>query len=213
MPTDERAFDERAPIDPERTGLVLFDLLERYRPGIEEAGAIAPCQRLIAACRVSGVPLFYARADHRPDGADLASASTDADAQFRAWTDDYRPPTLPGLASGSFETQVVAELAPQPGDYDIPKHRWNAFFQTCLELSLRTQGINTVLIVGGSTHVGIASTVYYGRDADFDMVVVRDGLTGFREQREFFVDKVFPRVCRVRTTDQVVADLTAAPSA
>jgi nicotinamidase-related amidase len=76
-----------------------------------------------------------------------------------------------------------------------------------LELSLRTRGINTVLVVGGSTHVGVASTVYAGRDLDFDMVVVSDCLTGFAEQRQFFVEKVFPRMCRVRTSSRVIAVL------
>lgn len=59
------------PIDPSRTGLVVFDMLQYRRP-IEEAGSTEPTQRLIAAYRDSGVPIFYARADHRADGADFA---------------------------------------------------------------------------------------------------------------------------------------------
>jgi nicotinamidase-related amidase len=102
---------------------------------------------------------------------------------------------------------VLAELAPQPGDYDIPKHRWNAFHGTHLGLSLRSRGVDTVLLVGGSTHVGIASTAYAARDMDYQVVVVRDGLTGYEPQRTFFVRSVFPRMCRVRTVDQVVAML------
>lgn len=198
-------------IRPSTTGLLLFDMLECYRDGIEEAGALDACVPLVAACRRADVPLFFARADHRPDGADLARAPTDTDRSFRPWDDEHRPPVRPSKnAAGSFGARVVAELAPQPHDYDIPKHRWNAFFQTHLELSLRTRGISTVLVVGGSTHVGVASTVFAGRDMDFDMVVVRDGLTGFAEQREFFVEKVFPRMCRVRTAAQVIAALDAA---
>ena len=188
------------------TGLLVFDLLECYRDSIQEAGALKPVVELVAACRRAEVPIFYARADHRPDGADLATAPTDTDKWFRPWTDQNRPATRPTKnASGSPGAQVIAEISPRPGDYDIPKHRWSAFFQTHLELSLRTRGISTVLVVGGSTHVGVASTVYAGRDLDFDMVVVSDCLTGFAEQREFFVEKVFPRMCRVRTSEQVIA--------
>jgi len=171
---------------------------------------MAPVQRLIATCRATGVPVFYARGDHRADGADLAQAPRDADKQLRPLTDEDRMRArLPHHASGSPEVQVIAELAPRPGDYDIPKHRWNAFHQTGLELSLRTRDIRTVLIVGGSAHVGIASTVYAGRDLDFDMVVVADGLTGLEEERTYFVERIFPRMCRVRHVEQVVTELTA----
>lgn len=194
-------------IDPARSGLLLFDMLECYRPAIEEAGAVQPCVRLLAACRGAGVPVFYARADHRADGADLAQAPTDTDRFFRPWAPDHQPSSRPAHAGGSAGARVIAELAPQPGDYDIRKHRWSAFFQTPLELSLRTRGIRTVLIAGGSTHVGVASTVFAGRDMDFDMVVVRDGCTGFAEQRNFFLDKVFPRMCRVRTVEEILAEL------
>lgn len=197
-----------ADIRPSTTGLLVFDMLECYRDSVAESGALKPVVELVDACRRADVPVFYARSDHRPDGADLAQAPTDTDKHFRPWSDDHRPATRPTKnAAGSPGARVMAEIAPQPGDYDIPKHRWNAFFQTPLELSLRTRGVSTVLVVGGSTHVGVASTVYAGRDMDFDMVVVRDCLTGFTEQREFFVHEVFPRVCRVRTCAQVIAAL------
>jgi nicotinamidase-related amidase len=69
---------------------------------------------------------------------------------------------------------------------------------------MRAMGAETLLLVGGSTHVGIASTVYAARDLDYQVVVVRDGLTGREPQRSFFADEVFPRVCRVRTADEVL---------
>ena len=51
--------------------------------------------------------------------------------------------------------------------------------------------------------------MYDARDMDYQIVVVRDCLTGLQEQRDFFADKVFPRVCRVRTADQVIEMLSA----
>lgn len=194
-------------IDPRSTALLLFDVVERYRPAIDAAGVIEPIRALMDACRAGEVPIFYARPDHRADGSDMATAPTDTDTAFQPWTEDHRPRTVPKTVAGSPESQVVEELAPLPGDYVIFKHRWSAFFQTCLELSLRTRGVKTVLVVGGSTHVGVASTVYAGRDLDFDMVVVRDALTGLEEQRQFFVENVFPRMCRVRTSEEVITAL------
>lgn len=190
-------------LDPARTALVVFDMLERYRPGILAAGALEPVLRLQEACRRSGVLICYARADHRADGADFAQTMSDTDHEHRPWTESHQPPTRPPFGSGSPELQVLQELAPQPEDIDVPKHRWSAFAGTCLDTVLRVQDRRTILLVGGSTHVGIASTAYAARDMDYQVVVVRDGCTGLQEQRQFFLDRVFPRMCRVRTVAEV----------
>lgn len=191
----------------DRAALVVFDMLECYRPKIEAAGAVEPIQRLIAACREHGVPIFYARADHRPDGTDYSRVETDTDSEFRPWSEDHQPQHR--FSHPPESMRVLEEFAPRPGDYDLPKHRWNAFFQTPLDLWLRSVGADTVLLVGGSTHVGIASTAFAARDLDYHVVLVRDGLTGFEEQREFFIERVFPRMARIRTVDQVAEMLDA----
>ena len=193
-------------LDPSRTALVVFDMLECYRQKIEAAGAIEPVTRLIAACRQHGVAICYARADHRPDGADANRTRSEVNEEFEPWGPEG--PVF-GFAHPPETMAVLKELEPQPSDYDIPKHRWNAFHQTHLDLSLRSRGVDTVLLVGGSTHVGIASTAYAARDMDYQVVVVADGLTGFERQRAFFVEHVFPRMCQVGTVDQVTALLAA----
>ena len=192
------------------TGLVIFDMLEAYREPIEAAGSIGPTKRLIGACRGVDIPIFYARADHRADGADSARTIADTDSHFRPWGPDNPYRALPPHPSGSPELSVLAEIAPEPGDYDVPKHRWSAFHGTHLELSLRSRDIDTILLVGGSVHVGIASTAYDARDMDFQITVVPECCHGFAEQRVFFMEKVFPRMCNVRSVDAVIAGLTPA---
>jgi len=196
-------------IDPARTGLVIFDMLEAYREPIEQAGSITPVRDLVAGCREWQLPIFYARADHRSDGADFARTVADTDNRFRPHGADNPRRTRPPHGSGDPMLAVLSEIAPQDGDYDIPKHRWSAFHGTHLELSLRSRDIDTILLVGGSVHVGIASTAFAARDMDFQLIVVRDGCHGFTEQREFFMDKVFPRMCRVRSVSEVLQSLSA----
>jgi nicotinamidase-related amidase len=190
---------------PAHTGLVVFDMLEGYREAIEAAASLQPTTELIAACRDAGVTVFYARADHRADGADLALTRTDTDPLFRPWGPDNPVPDRAPVSSGSPGGRVLSEIAPRTGDYDVPKHRWSAFHGTHLELSLRSRGIDTVLLVGGSVHVGIASTAFAARDLDFQVIVVRDCCHGFAEQREFFMAKVFPRMCHVRTSIELMS--------
>ena len=191
----------REQLDPERTGMVVFDMLEGYRDRIDEAGALEPVKRLVARCRSLGVPIFFARADHRPDGADLNRTLTDTDSSFRPWADGEEQPSRPSLRAD--EMKVLRELGPLEGDYEVPKHRWSAFHGTHLELSLRSRGIDTILLVGGSTHVGIAATAFAARDKDFHVVIVADGCFGYQEQKRYFLDKVFPRMSRVRTVAEV----------
>lgn len=193
-------------LSPARTALVVFDMLECYRPKVEAAGAVEPTERLISLCRRQGVMICYARADHRVDGADGNRTRTDTDESFRPWGEGGQRFDFPHPPD---TRAVMSELAPQPGDYDIPKHRWSAFYQTPLDLSLRARGIDAVLLVGGSTHVGIASTAYAARDMDYQVVVVRDALTGYEPQRTFFAEEVFPRMCRVRTVEEVAGMLSA----
>ena len=194
-------------LDARRTGLVVFDMLECYRSAAEAAGAIGPAERLIRGCRTVGVPIFWARADHRVDGADFATALTDADAQLRPWSPEHPAPDRPPHGSGSPMLQTLAELGQLPEDYDVPKHRWSAFHGTHLELSLRTRHVDTILLIGGSTHVGIAATAFDARDRDLNVVLVRDALTGFALQRDFLLEHVFPRMARVRTVEEVLAAL------
>ena len=47
------------------------------------------------------------------------------------------------------------------------------------ELLLRARGIDTIIVSGGSTDVGVASTLYSGRDLDYNMIVVSDA--GFHQ--------------------------------
>jgi nicotinamidase-related amidase len=185
----------------------VFDLLEHYRAAAEDARVIGPVRRLVDECRSRGAVIAWARADHRADGADFARTLADVDNQHRPFGPDNPRPVRPPHGSGSPMYRTLSELGQRPGDYDIPKHRWSALHGTHLDTSLRARGIDTVLVVGGSTHVGVASTVYAARDMDYQVVVVSDGLTGRQPQRNFFVEQVFPRVCRVRTVDQVLAAL------
>jgi nicotinamidase-related amidase len=185
LAADPAAFrgDER--LEPARTVLCVFDLLEIYRPAAEAAGVIPTVRRLADGCRDRGVVVAWARADHRADGLDLARSLSDLDGKHRAFGPDH----------------------PRPDAVDVPTHRWSALEGTCLLPTRRARGADPLLLVGGSTHVGVAATAYAARDLDLQVVVVRDGLTGREPQRSFFADEVFPRVCRVRTTDEVLSAL------
>jgi nicotinamidase-related amidase len=191
----------RERLDPARTCLLLFDLLEghvnrdaasreRYRPVIANAAA------LLAAARAQGAMVAYAHADHRADFGTTARTLHDTGSH------------LPMIAGGTPQAGIIAELAPRPEDYLVPKHRWSAFHGTYLDLALRTRGADTIVLCGGSTEVGIASTAFAARDLDYNLVIAADACTSPEQDNHAqFMRRIFPRMARVRTTAEVVAML------
>jgi len=202
-------------LDPASTALLFFDMLNghvkkddaatkaRYAP------VIAAAMRLLEAARRSRLVVMYAAAHHRPDNATSAHLITDTDNRLRSIPAGHPRDLKPAVAAGTWEAQVIDELKPQPQDYMIPKFRWSAFHQTYLDLALRSRNIDTLLISGGSTDVGVASTAYAARDLDYNLVVASDACTSPEEDNHAqFMRRVFPRMARVRTVDQIVRMLT-----
>ena len=201
-------------LDPARTCLLVFDLLEghvnkdpktrkRFDP------VIANAEALLGAARREGAMIAYAHADHRADRATSARTLRDTDNRLVPIRADDLESHKPVLTGGTPEARVIRELAPEPGDYMVPKHRWSAFHGTYLDLALRTRGANTLILCGGSTDVGIASTAFAARDLDYNLVIVSDACTSPEADNHTQLTKrIFPRMARVRTTAQVLQMLS-----
>jgi len=195
-----------------KTALLFFDILNGYVP---EAGAGKPrllkpwiqnAVRLGKAGRAAGLPVFFAKGNHRPDNATTALILTDTNNSLTPWPNGEVVKGKMHVIAGDKSSDVLAELEPKPEDYYIVKYRWSAFFQTYLDLALRTRGIDTIIVSGGSTDVGVASTLYSGRDLDYNMIVVSDACGTSHDQRahDTLMELIFPRMSRVRTTEQVI---------
>ena len=201
------------PIAPAKTGMLFFDTLNVYlhpkdataAAAVEASGQVQALQRMNQACRKAGIAVFYAQADHRQDLRDFAPHIVDKGYQEGASGGPFETKP-PAAYAGSWEADIIPELAPQPDDYVVKKHRWSSFYQTHLELSLRTAGIDTIMLAGGSTEVGIASTAYAARDMDFNLIVLRDACrSGKPGMDDFFAERIFPVFARVMTVDQAIA--------
>jgi nicotinamidase-related amidase len=200
------------------TGLVLFDALNGYLHPAEDPAKVAflnkhnilpNLQRLLAGARQAGLTTFYPAGAHAPDGSDSVDRLTDTDMDL-GHGGGAEKPIRPHFYAGSKDAEIAPELAPVKGDVVVPKQRWSSFFQTNLDLQLRVRGIDTIVIAGGSTDVGIASTVFAARDLDYAIVVARDACYSTRgNNNDFFMDRVFPRMARIMTVDQTVSLMTA----
>ncbi len=198
-------------LEPTRTALLIFDMLNGHVKGADQAThghyrpVVANAMRLLAAARESGIMVAYAVATHRPDSATSALLSTDTDNRLRPWSPGREPSRKPVVAAGTWEAEVIEELAPRSQDYVVPKYRWSAFHQTYLDLALRARHLDTLVVLGGSTDIGIASTAFAARDLDYNLVIVSDACAASEEDNhQQLMRRIFPRMARVRTTDQVL---------
>ena len=202
-------------LKPATTALLFFDMLNGHIKSGQAATTaryapvIAAASVLLNAARTQGMMVAYACANHRADNATTAHTIRDTDGRLRPLASSDTREFKPVVAGGTWEAQVIDELAPAAGDYLIPKYRWSAFFQTFLDLALRSRKIDTLIIAGGSTDVGVASTAFAARDLDYNLVVASDACSSpEQDNHDQFMRRIFPRMARVRTSAQIVTMLS-----
>lgn len=76
---------------------------------------------------------------------------------------------------GTDEVKVIPELSPQSGDAVLEKRRFSAFFKTDLDQTLRLWDIDTVVVMGVTTHFCVLTTALDAVAHDFACIIVEDG--------------------------------------
>jgi len=78
------------------------------------------------------------------------------------------------MPTSSEESQIVPELAPEPGEIVVTKTTDSALTGTNLRLVLANMGVRNVLVTGIYTDQCVSSTVRSLADESFQVVVVED---------------------------------------
>ena len=134
----------------------------------EEAGRVTKeIEAIVSNARREGMPIIYICDNHRADDAEFN--------MFKAH-----------CVRGTKGAEIVEELAPQPGDYIIPKRRYSAFFGTDLDATLREMGVSELVLVGVCTNICVLYTAADARMLNYEVTVVKNGVASFsREAHEF----------------------------
>ncbi|MBW6465528.1 MAG: cysteine hydrolase [Brevefilum sp.] len=113
------------------------------------------------------------------------------------------------LVKGTPGVEIVADLpAPADDELVIEKHRYSAFYQTDLELNLRTMDVKTLLITGVNTDICCETTARDGFMRDFQIMSVADAQTAItRELHEAALISTLVAFGRVAETAQVIEEL------
>lgn len=173
---------------PESAALVVIDM---QRDFVEAGGfgaslgndvtrltAIIPTvAALLAWGRRHGLTIVHTREAHRPDLADCPPAKRlRGKPQLRIGD---AGPMGRILVDGEPGAEIVAALAPAPGEIVIVKPGKGAFYATALGEILRLAGVTHLLFAGVTTEVCVQTTMREANDRGYDCLLVEDATESY----------------------------------
>ena len=164
------------------TALLVMDvqtsIVGRYAPKSE--AMLASLQGVIAAARKHGIRVIYVIVAFRPGHPEVSSANK----LFGAIKQ----------SGGLISEAVHPAVAPLSHEPVVTKRRVSAFSGSDLEVILRANGIEHLILTGIATSGVVLSTLRQAADADYRLTVIEDCcLDGDAEVHSVLMGKVFPR--------------------
>ena len=193
------------------------------RAGIDIGGiraAVGPTARVLAAARAARVAVVYLKMGFRPDLSDLGAADAPNRIKHRPLGvgDAVRSPDgrdSRTLVRDTWSTDILDELAPEPGDAVVWKTRYSGFFETELDALLRGRGVRSLIVTGCTTSVCVESTIRDAMFRDYPCLLLEDctaepiGSDLPRTNHDASLLILQGLFAWVSTSDEVVAALTS----
>lgn len=93
----------------------------------------------------------------------------------------------------------------QAGDIVVVKRTIGAFHRTDLHERLQARGVDTLVLGGLVTTMGVESTARAASDHGYELEFVADAMSALAaDEHTFTVERIFPRFGEVRTVDAYV---------
>ncbi|MGV8162365.1 MAG: hydrolase [Candidatus Nanoarchaeia archaeon] len=148
--------------------------------------------KLAEACRANNLPVFLVHVNPSPE----TRLKPDADTiiQMKAPDADW--------------AEFVEEMTPKDTDVVITKQQWGAFYGTDLDLQLRRRKIETIILCGISTNIGVESTARNAFELGFNQLFAEDAMAAMSsEEHNNSLNYVFKRMGRVVKTKDILDQL------
>jgi nicotinamidase-related amidase len=179
------------------TALFLMDfqrmVVDSY--AADQEALLRRVKRLAAAARNSGAMVIHVVVGFQPGYPEISG----------------RNPVFSGvkaaglLAAGDRSVEIHPELTPQPGDIMVTKQRVSAFTGTNLDMILRSNNIDTLLLTGILTQGVVLSTLRHAADLDYRAIVAADGCSDKDpEVQRVLMEKIFPYQATVATVEECI---------
>ncbi len=160
---------------------------------------ISRLQHFLSEARGNAMPILYVKYLVDDQGRDVG-----------LHTKTPRPFLLKeGLRRNTWGGEIVEALKPLPGDFIIEKSRYSAFYNTKLEIVLRSLRVKTLLVTGVATNVCVESTIRDGYFRDYPCVLVEDCCQAWNEESHLAaVRNVLHGFGMVMTSEEVIGALS-----
>ena len=176
------------------------DVAGYYLPRVAEV-TVPNARRLLDAFRKARREVIFTR--HGPliaDGRDMILRRRRRDVDARKSTD------RPALWSkGSYEHEIIAELAPLADELVIDKNASSPFNGTGIDQILRNMGLETLVIAGMATDMCVETTARDAADRGYNVIVAEDAVATFFPEHHRAALSALARVyTQVWSTEQVL---------
>ena len=184
-------------IDPVRSAILSMDL----QAGIvsiytRDDGLVTRAAALLQRGRDAGLTIVHVKVGFRPGLPEvnrrnmMLGAIKDSPAHQKLFTGDA--------------SAIHPSVAPHESDLVVTKSRINAFAGTDLELLLRANDIDTLVLFGIATSGVVLSTSLTAADADYRIFIVKDCCADLDETvHACLVERIFPRFATVLSADEL----------
>jgi len=170
-------------VDPRHTALVVIDMQRDFctpggafaRLGVDISmypPMVPRLVRLVDGARTAGVQIVYILMTVLPGRASESPAQIRFNMRMQLAATDGA--ALSYTADGSEGQRLIPELSVTDGDLVVKKYRSSGFFGTNLDLLLRSNGIQTVLMTGCTTEGCVESTARDAMFNDYYVVIAED---------------------------------------
>ncbi len=138
----QTAWQNSSDIDLGKTAILVVDVLGGNEGTLDVLQEMADNSvAIVKAARAKGLPVIFTCDAHIPA----------IDREMELWGEHGIVDTQGSLPLDAFEVQK--------GDFIIPKRRYDSFFQTDLDITLRELGVDTLIVVGCDTNICVHHTL------------------------------------------------------
>lgn len=190
-------LNENEFINAEKSALVLIDLQNgiagrELSPHTSEE-VIQNASKLVKAFSEKGAFIVLVRVS-TIDGKDMVKPKTDLKAAGMKYPEGW--------------DNLVPEIADTKNAHIVTKRQWGAFYGTDLDLQLRRRGIDTIILGGVSTNIGVDTTAREAYQHGYNQIFAEDAMTAItKEEHDYVCKYIFPRIGKIRSTKEIVSSL------